>query len=108
VLFINAAEHFEKGKRQNKLLPAHIDKILDTYQHRREEDRYAMRVSMERIEKEGYNLNISRYISTAEARVEIDLHAVNATLVDVQEKIELATKKHNEFLKELGLPLLPM
>jgi type I restriction enzyme M protein len=75
---------------------------------RREEDRYAMRVSMERIEKEGYNLNISRYISTAEAQVEIDLHAVNETLVDVQKKIELATKKHNEFLKELGLPILPM
>jgi type I restriction enzyme M protein len=31
VLFINAAEHYEKGKRQNQLLPEHIDKIIDTY-----------------------------------------------------------------------------
>jgi len=67
VLFINAAEHFEKGKRQNRLLPEHIDKIIDTYQYRKEVERYSMRVAMERIEKEGYNLNISRYISTAEA-----------------------------------------
>jgi len=107
VLFINAAKHFEPGKRQNRLLPEHIDKILDTYQHRREEDRYSMRVSMERIEKEGYNLNISRYVSTAEAEEEIDLGAVHSELVSLEEKISAATKRHNDFLKELGLPLLP-
>ncbi len=27
VLFINASEHFEKGKRQNRLLPAHIPQV---------------------------------------------------------------------------------
>ncbi|MEI6207055.1 MAG: N-6 DNA methylase [Desulfuromonadales bacterium] len=41
VLFINAAEHFEKGKRQNRLQPEDIDKILDTYQYRKEEERYS-------------------------------------------------------------------
>ncbi|MBV2208931.1 MAG: SAM-dependent methyltransferase, partial [Thermomonas sp.] len=107
VLFINAAQHFEKGKRQNRLLPEHIDKILDTYQHRREEDRYSMRVSMERIEKEGYNLNISRYVSTAEIEEEIDLGAMHSELVSLEQKINAATSRHNEFLKELGLPLLP-
>ena len=107
VLFINASEYFEKGKRQNKLLPEHIDKIIDTYQFRKEEDRYSMRVSMERIEKEGYNLNISRYISTAVADEEIELDAVNKQLVDLEEKIVKAKEKHNEYLKELGKPLLP-
>jgi type I restriction enzyme M protein len=107
VLFINAAKHFEPGKRQNRLLPEHIDKILDTYQHRSEEDRYSMRVPMERIEKEGYNLNISRYVSTAEAEEEVDLGAVHSELVSLEEKISVATKRHNEFLRELGLPLLP-
>ena len=65
VLFINAAEHFEKGKRQNVLRAEDIEKIVSTYQHRKEEERYAKRVSMEKIEAEGYNLNISRYISIA-------------------------------------------
>jgi len=107
VLFINAAEHFEKGKRQNRLRPEDIDKILDTYQFRREEERYSMRVSMERIEKEGYNLNISRYISTAQAEKEVDLQALNAELLVLAENIEKAREKHNAFLKELGLPGLP-
>jgi type I restriction enzyme M protein len=107
VLFINAAEHFEKGKRQNRLLDEHIEKIVSTYQFRKEEPRYSRRVSMELIEKEDFNLNISRYISTAVAEKEIDLVAVNAELVSLDKDITAATKKHNAFLKELGLALLP-
>ena len=107
VLFINASEHFEKGKRQNRLLPEHIDKIIDTYQFRKEEERYSRRVAMEEIETNDYNLNISRYISTAIAEKEIKLTEVNSTLLEVEKKIDESKKKHNEFLKELGLPLLP-
>ncbi len=107
VLFINASEHFEKGKRQNRLLPEHIDKIINSYQFRKNEERYSRPVPMSEIEANDYNLNISRYISTAVAETEIDLGEVNFTLVEVEKKIEAATKKHNEFLKELGLSPLP-
>jgi len=107
VLFINAAEHFEKGKRQNRLTQEHIAKIIDTYQFRKEEDRYSKRISMERIAEEGYNLNISRYISTATAEPEIDLTETHNKLVEVEGVISTAMEKHNQFLKELGLPPLP-
>ncbi|MCS9557048.1 SAM-dependent methyltransferase, partial [Pseudomonas aeruginosa] len=108
VLFINAAEHFEKGRRQNQLADRHIDKIIETYEQRPAEvPRYARRVSMQEIEKNDFNLNISRYVSTAVADEEIDLTAVHAELVALDQRIKTATDKHNEFLKELGLPLLP-
>ncbi|GAB2178310.1 type I restriction-modification system subunit M [Dongia sp. agr-C8] len=109
VLFINAAgpESFAKGKRQNQLKPEHIAKIIDTYQFRKEEPRYARRVEMAEIEKNDFNLNISRYISTATAEAEIDLSAIHAELTDIEGTIQTATGKHNEFLKALGLPLLP-
>ncbi len=114
VLFINASEHFEKGKRQNFLgdgkdgKPDHIKKIVETYQFRKEEDRYSRRVSMEEIaEKNSYNLNISRYISTAEPEKEVILEDVHGILEELEQKIDASTKKHNEFLNELGLPLLP-
>jgi type I restriction enzyme M protein len=107
VLFINAAEHFEKGKRQNYLNPAHIKKIVDTYQHRKEEERYARRVPVEEIEENDYNLNISRYVSTAEPEAEIDLSATHKQLVEIEKEIRESTAKHNAFLKELGLSPLP-
>ena len=109
VLFINAAEHFEKGKRQNHLSDAHIAKIVDTYRQRPEEgiERYARRVPMQEIIDNDYNLNISRYVSTAEPEKEIDLAAVHADLVTIEKEVTEAKARHNAFLVELGLPPLP-
>jgi type I restriction enzyme M protein len=107
VLFINAAEHFEKGKRQNVLRPEHIAKIVDTYRDRKEEVRYSRRVGMDEIEKNDFNLNISRYISTAVGEEEINLGVTHQQLVEIEATIRAATAKHNQFLKELGLPKLP-
>jgi type I restriction-modification system DNA methylase subunit len=107
VLFINAAEHFVKGKRQNQLTDENIAKIIRTYQFREEAPRYARRVGMAEIEKNDFNLNISRYISTAVGEAEIDLEATHGELVEIEKAIATAKHKHNDFLKELGLSPLP-
>jgi len=112
VLFINASEHYEKGKRQNTLRegesdePNDIQKIIETYKYRADQERYSRRVSMDEIEKNGYNLNISRYVSTSIDEVKIDLKTVNSKLTSINESIKTNTDKHNEFLKDLGLPLI--
>ncbi len=62
---------------------------------------------MPEIEKNNFNLNISRYISTAVGEEEIDLQKTNAGLVEIEKVIREAMGKHNGFLKELGLPQLP-
>lgn len=107
VLFINASEHFSRGKRQNYLSPEHINDIISAYQLRTEEDRYSRRVTMDEIVANGYNLNISRYVSTALPEEEVDLGEVNKELVALEQKIKAASFEHNKFLKELGLPDLP-
>jgi len=106
VLFINASEYFEKGKRQNHLRLEDIRKIIDTYQYRKEENRYSRCVDMAEIKKNEFNLNISRYVSTAKPEKTIDLQAVNKELLDLEKNIIESTNKHNEFLKALGLPPL--
>ena len=111
VLFINASEHYEKGKRQNTLRdsddidqPNDIRKIVETYKFRPEYiERYARRVTMDEIEKNGYNLNISRYVSTSLDEIQIDLKDINNKLTSINESIKTNTAKHNEFLTELGL-----
>ena len=108
VLFINAAEHFTKGKRQNQLGDDHIQRIVETYRDRAEHERYSRRVSMKEIADNDFNLNISRYVSTAEAEREIDLMKTHHDLVAIEKELRAATAKHNAFLKELGLPLLPV
>ena len=108
VLFINASEHFEKGKRQNYLSSKHIEKIVGTYQERPESvERYARRVEMNEIEANDYNLNISRYVSTAKPEVQIDLSSVHKELIEIERQTQESTAKHNVFLEELGLSTLP-
>lgn len=107
LLFVNAAGHFVEGKRQNQLSEGRIAKIIDTYQNRREEPRYARRVEMAEIEKNLFNLNISRYICTAVGEAEVDLQINHSELVTMEQKIRDTRDKYNTFLKELGLPALP-
>lgn len=108
VLFINASEHFEKGKRQNHLSEEHIKKIINTYQERPESvERYARRVEMNEIEANDYNLNISRYVSTAKPEEQIDLSAIHKELIEIERQTQESTAKHNVFLEELGLSTLP-
>ena len=109
ILFINASgeEHFKKDKKQNVLRPEDIDMIVDTYQFRKEADKkYSRRVSMEEIENNGYNLNISRYVSTAPEEAIVDLADVKDNLDEIEEEIQTVKAKYNQFLSELGLPKL--
>ncbi len=111
VLFINASEHYEKRKRQNFLRDGKdgaandIQKIVETYQNRPEEkiERFARRVSMEEIEKNDFNLNISRYVSTALPEKKIDLKEVNKRLTAIEKKAAESAEEHNRYLRELGL-----
>jgi type I restriction enzyme M protein len=109
VLFINAAENYKPGKKQNTLRegengePNDIQKIVETYQFRNDIERYSRKVSMDEIEKNGYNLNISRYVSTSVDEKQIDLKEVNKKLTSINDIIKTNTEKHNNFLKELGL-----
>ncbi len=119
VLFINASERYKKVKRQNVLRdgkvddvldpkePNDIQEIIDTYQNRPDRiERYARRVSMKEIEKNDFNLNISRYVSTAKPEPIINLKEVNTKLTELNKKIEKSRETHNNFLKELGLDMI--
>ena len=103
ILFINASEHFEKGRRQNSLRDKDIERIVETYKYRAEGERYARRVQMAEIEANGYNLNISRYVSTTVEEKRIDLSEVHRQLAENKAALAEAEAVHNMFLRELGL-----
>ena len=103
ILFINASEHFEKGRRQNSLRDKDIERIVETYKYRAEGERYARRVQMAEIEANGYNLNISRYVSTTVEEKRIDLSEVHRQLAENKAALAEAEAVHNAFLRELGL-----
>lgn len=107
VLFINASQYYEKGRRQNVLLPGHIDKIVETYQYRVEDDpKFSRRVRLEEMQRHQFNLNISRYVDPTEEEETVDLAKVKQDLDGIERRIAAAKEEHNAFLRELGLPEL--
>lgn len=101
VLFIDASKEFEKGKNQNILTDAHIDKILDTYIKRQDVEKYAHVASFEEIVENDYNLNIPRYVDTFEEEEPIDIVSLGKELVDLNKEIKEAENTFLAMLDEL-------
>lgn len=62
VLIVDASSRFRKGRAQNFLEPEHAAEILAWYEAFEEVEDHARVVSLKEIEKEGWTLNISRYV----------------------------------------------
>ena len=103
ILFIDASAGFEKVKNQNVLRPEDINKIVDAYRNRSEEDKFSHRASMAEIAENDYNLNIPRYVDTFEAEEEIDLAAVTAEIIAIDKGMAAIDDKIKAFCAELGL-----
>lgn len=103
VIFIDASQEYIQGKAQNEITDAHIDKIIQTYVNRVDVERYARVATIEEIIKNGYNLNIPRYVDTSEKEEEIDIAKVKAELTDITVKKQAAIDKVNSTMKLLGL-----
>ncbi|MCT4609269.1 MAG: type I restriction-modification system subunit M [Pelagimonas sp.] len=83
VLFIDASTCFEKGKNQNNLRDEDVDRIVEAFRVRAEEERFCRRASLDEIRENDFNLNIPRYVDTFEPEPEVDLEAVTARIHDL-------------------------
>lgn len=103
ILFIDASNEFEKGKNQNNLTDANVEKIVDTFVKRETIDKYSYVASMEEIKENDYNLNIPRYVDTFEEEEPIDLAAVSERIANIDKEIVKLDEELAVYLRELGL-----
>ncbi len=76
-LFIDASRLSIKVGKQNKLTASDIKRIADTYIERNPQDpTFARLVSREEIRRNEYNLNIPRYIDSADKPEQWDAHSI--------------------------------
>lgn len=103
VLFIDASQGFEKRGNQNFLNNENIEKIIDTYQSRKVEEKYSYLASLQEIEENDYNLNIPRYVDTFEEEEAIDLESVAKELSSLDDEIKTVDSKITDFCKRLNI-----
>lgn len=102
ILFIDASEHYEEGKNQNKLRDKDINEIIKTVDNFEEKEYFSKIVSKEKIIENEYNLNISLYVQKKIEKEEINIPETYK-LIKIQktELNELENKVENH-LKGLG------
>lgn len=103
ILFIDASNDYEKGKNQNTLTDANIDKIIATFKDRQDVDKYAHVASLAEIKENDFNLNIPRYVDTFEEEEPVDLQEVKKMLVQDNQEIAKLEAEIAEQLKILGV-----
>lgn len=101
VLFIDASNEFKKGKKQNFLEQANIDRIVDTYNLRKFVDKFAYLCSLSEIKENDFNLNIPRYVDTFVHEEPVDLGQIFSELLQVEKEISEAEEKLLDMFSEL-------
>jgi len=102
VLFINAAEYFERGT-QNILRTEDIDRIISTYRERKEVGKYSSLATLEFIAENEYNLNIPRYVNTFEEEDTVDISSVSKQLKSLETEMKNTDEELIAFCKELNI-----
>ena len=109
VLIVDASKGFVKEGKNNKLRASDIRRIVDTVISRRDVPRYARKVSREEIRANDYNLNIPRYVDSAEPAESWDIYATMFGGIPESELAELQpywdtfpSLKENLFASNLG------
>jgi len=102
VLFIDASREFADDKRQSRLRPQDIDRIVATYQKFKSVPKYAQRAKRKDIDENEFNLNIPRFVDTSEAQVEMDIAALQKEIDGLETELATTRKQMRHHLKELG------
>jgi len=103
IMFIDASQHYEKVKTQNKLRDEDIDRIIATYREREEIEKYSHIATLDEVKENDYNLNIPRYVDTFEEEEPVDLEAVSNELKAMEEDIQATDEKIAGYCKELNI-----
>ena len=93
ILFIDASHDFIKKPKQNNLSDEHIDKLVNTYLNRCNIDKYSRVVEVEEILKNGYNLNMPRYVDTYVKEEVPSLEVTMRELSEIDKEIGETNKK---------------
>ncbi|MBK6930021.1 MAG: type I restriction-modification system subunit M [Saprospirales bacterium] len=103
ILFIDASQHFEKVKTQNRLRDEDIDCIITTYRERVALEKYSYVAPLAEVRENEYNLNIPRYVDTFEEEEPVDLAAVSKELAQLNTDMARTDAEIADFCKQLGI-----
>ena len=103
VLFVDASRDFEPGKKQNRLRPNDIAKIVAAVSARSSSAKFAHVATVAEIEENEFNLNIPRYVDTFEEETPVDLVRTRQRIAELELELTRTRAEMQRHLEALGL-----
>lgn len=93
VLFINAEREFARFGNKNKLRPQDIEKVINKYTNRGDEEYFARLVDQTEIADSDYSLSVTSYVIAEDLRENVDIKVLNKSISEiVKRQSELRTE----------------
>jgi len=93
------------GKAQNILLDEHVDFILQTYHQKKELGNFSRVVGLDEVEKNSWNMNVSRYVLPANKNEIIGLTNSLEEFENVVNDVREIKREFSKSLQYIGLKL---
>lgn len=100
-LFIDATRECIKVTNNNKLTPENINRIVDTFANRTEEDHFSHLASYDEIAENDYNLSVSTYVEAEDTREKIDIVKLNAEIREIVAREQILRDEIEKIIAEI-------
>ena len=100
-MFIDATGECIKVTNNNKLTPANIQRIVDTYAQRKEEAHFSHVAAYDEIAANDYNLSVSTYVEAEDTREQIDIAKLNAEIEEIVAREQVLRDEIDKIIAEI-------
>jgi type I restriction enzyme M protein len=101
ILFIDATNLCVKVTNNNKLLPEHMDKIVEMFCERHDVEYTCRLVDYEEIKEQNYNLSVSTYVEQEDTREKIDIAKLNAEIKEIVAREQILRDEIDKIIAEI-------
>ena len=101
ILFIDATNQCVKVTNNNKLLPEHIDTIVDAFSKREDVEYLCRLVDYDEVKEQNYNLSVSTYVEPEDTREKIDIVKLNAEIKDIVAREQVLRDEIDKIIAEI-------
>lgn len=101
ILFIDATNQCVKVTNNNKLLPEHIDTIVDAFTKREDVDYLCRLVDYDEVKDQNYNLSVSTYVEAEDTREKVDIVKLNAEIKEIVAREQVLRDEIDKIIAEI-------
>ena len=102
ILFIDATNQCVKVSNNNKLLPEHIETIVDAFENREDIDYLCKLVDYDDVKGQDYNLSVSTYVEQEDTREKVNIVKLNAEIKEIVAREQVLRDEIDEIIFQIG------